>query len=74
MVKIINGIHPITTVKTDQPASKEKIFTIMKILASVIAKAPIKISYVLYVLIKNVAATGVNIGYIKTDLGFGISK
>ena len=65
-IKIINGIYTVIPVKTDQPAPKEKVFTIMKILASVTVEAPIKIGDVI---VENVAGTEVNIIATKTDEG-----
>ena len=65
-VKIAGGLYPMIPVKTEQPIPKEKIFTIMNILASVRAVAPITMGDIV---IKNVADTGVNVVATKTDKG-----
>lgn len=65
-VKISGGEHCVIPVKTDAPAPKEKIFTIMDILASVSVQAPVRTGDII---LENVADTGVNIIATKTDLG-----
>lgn len=63
-VKIAGGSYPVISVKTAEPIPKEKIFTIMKILANVEVVAPI---YIGDTIVKNVANTGVNIVATKTQ-------
>ena len=57
-IKIAGGLYPMIPVKTDKPAPKEKIFTIMNILANIRVQAPIKIGTII---VENIADTGVNI-------------
>lgn len=63
-VKISGGLYPLIPVKTEQPVPKGKIFNIMRILANVTVKPPIKVGDVI---VENVADTGVNIVATKTD-------
>lgn len=62
-VKLTHGSYPVIPVKTDRPIPKEKIFTIMSILASVTVASPINMGDVI---IENVAGTGANIVATKT--------
>lgn len=62
-VKIVGGSYPVIPVKTVVAVPKEKIFTIMNILATVETIAPIHIGDVI---IKNIADTGVDIIATKT--------
>ncbi len=62
-VKITDSHNPVIPVKTDQPVPKEKLFTIMKILASVTVKSPVKVGDII---IKNIASTGANIVATRT--------
>lgn len=62
-VKIANGVYPVLPVKTTAAIPKEKIFTIMHILANVEITAPV---YIGDIIVKNIAATGVNIVATKT--------
>lgn len=62
-VKIVNGVSPVVAVKTTQPIPKEKIFTIIDILANVEVTAPIHIGDVI---VKNVAGTKVDVVATKT--------
>ncbi|MEI8054567.1 MAG: DUF1667 domain-containing protein [bacterium] len=57
-VKITGGRHPVIPVKTSAAIPKEKIFTIMDILANVEITAPINVGDVV---VKNIADTGVDI-------------
>jgi CxxC motif-containing protein len=57
-VKIVAGIYPVLPVKTTAPITKEKIFTIMQILANVEVIAPIHNGEII---IKNIAATGIDV-------------
>ena len=57
-VKITGGLYPVIPVKTEQPVPKEKIFTIMNILASVRIVSPIRMGDIV---VENVADTGVNV-------------
>lgn len=65
-VKINNGRYAVIPVKTEKPVPKEKIFTIMHILASVKTKPPINLGDII---IKNVANTGINIVATNADQG-----
>src|SRR3989304_2816982 len=67
-VKIIGGLYPVIPVKTEQPVPKEKIFTIMNILASVRVAAPIKVGDIV---VENIAGTGGNVVATKT-VGRGV--
>ncbi|EKE01935.1 MAG: hypothetical protein ACD_21C00019G0003 [uncultured bacterium] len=66
-VKVIGGLYPVIPVKTSQPIPKEKIFTIMRILASVEIVAPIHIGAVI---MKDIAGTGADIVATKKILTF----
>jgi CxxC motif-containing protein len=57
-VKITGGVYPVIPVKTAQAIPKEKIFTIMRILANVEVTAPV---YVGDIVVKNIADTGINV-------------
>ena len=62
-VKIIAAIYPVLPVKTTAPIAKEKIFTIMQILANVEVTAPIQNGEII---IKNIAATGIDVVATRT--------
>ncbi len=62
-IKIIGSNYPVISVKTTQPVPKEKIFTIMEILASLEVIAPI---YIGDILLKNIANTTADIVATKT--------
>lgn len=66
-VKITGSLHPVISVKTDQPVPKEKIFTIMKILATVSVKAPIKIGDIIVAHVANTEANIVATKEVNTD-------
>jgi CxxC motif-containing protein len=57
-VKIVGGAYPVLPVKTAQAIPKEKIFTIMRILANVEIRAPVNIGDVV---VKNIADTGIDV-------------
>lgn len=57
-VKIIGSTYPVIPVKTTEAIPKEKIFTIMNILANVEVVAPV---YIGDVIVENIANTGVNV-------------
>ena len=57
-VKIIGGSYPVISVKTAQAIPKEKIFTIIDILANVAITAPVRVGDIV---IKNIADTGVDV-------------
>jgi CxxC motif-containing protein len=63
-VKITGGSRPVISVKTAAPIPKEKIFTIMAILANVETTAPIHVGDIV---VKNIADTGVDVVATKTD-------
>lgn len=64
-VKISASAYPVVPIKTSKPIPKEKIFTIMQILAKFSAVAPV---YIGDVIIHNIADTEVNIIATKTVL------
>ena len=64
-VKISGSAHPVIPIKTSKPIPKEKIFTIMQILAKFSAVAPV---YIGNVMIHNIADTEVDIIATKTIL------
>jgi CxxC motif-containing protein len=57
-IKVIGGADPVIPVKTSEAIPKEKIFTIMEILANVEVTAPVNIGDVI---VKNIADTGANV-------------
>ncbi|EFI41435.1 MULTISPECIES: DUF1667 domain-containing protein [Peptoniphilus] len=57
-VRVIGGIMPIVSVKTEMPIPKDKIFNIMEEINRVQIKAPVEIGYIV---LKNVCNTNVNI-------------
>jgi CxxC motif-containing protein len=63
-VKTTGGAHPVIPVKTAEAIPKEKIFTIMGILANVEIAAPIQVGDVV---VKNIADTGVNVVTTKSQ-------
>lgn len=62
-VKITGGSYPVIPIKTAGPIPKEKIFTIMNILANVEVVAPVHIGDII---VKNIADTGINVVATKT--------
>ncbi|CAL7964342.1 hypothetical protein GAMM_70024 [Gammaproteobacteria bacterium] len=63
-IKITGGCRPVIPVKTAAPIPKEKIFTIMDILANVETTTPIHIGDIV---IKNIADTGVDVVATRTE-------
>jgi len=63
-VKIVGSCRPVIPVKTAAPIHKEKIFTIMAILANVEITAPVHIGDVI---VKNIADTGVDVVATRTE-------
>ena len=57
-VKIAGGAYPVIPTKTAQAIPKEKIFTIMRILANVEIRVPVHVGDIV---IKNVADTGIDV-------------
>jgi CxxC motif-containing protein len=57
-VKIAGGAYPVIPVKTAQAIPKEKIFTIMRILANVEIQVPVHVGDTV---VKNIADTGIDV-------------
>jgi CxxC motif-containing protein len=63
-VKITGGSYPVIPVKTATPIPKEKIFTIMAILANVEVVVPVHVGDIV---VKNIADTGVDVVATRTE-------
>lgn len=57
-MKIENGSYPVISVKTAAPIPKEKISTVMKLLAEITVYAPLKVGDVV---VKDISGTGIDI-------------